>query len=1094
MLTSFISLGETFTNISALSISPTTGQEEGQPNTPPEEEPIRQRPKNALPNVENRRKANLPRLNSTKVIRKIEGSYLKKPLNGGKTDDSKPGTQFSGENDPTVGSGIDLTVSGESSSEEPGAGIDSTTSEPKQTCLHRIKVTHGRLAQKDKSSGCRDDGKDEASSMIERLTESGESPPEDKALKLSDKEMDPQNEDLRAIFKETDHSLHKLLTDTFQNLNVTTFSIHVSEPSDLSSNAETITKQIIQGLKPISRPKSEKSLSYSDRLLTYSVISGKSQPTTASPTSQPLVSSVTNPEKMDVVAEKTVQTFNSSQTENGTPALPKEGGVPLYRRTRPTGTFSRHLRPNLMQFPNRTRLNSRFAHLSHSPLSKTNTTSTNNPLSALEKSSLSEGNGLNTDKSGVSEGEKQERSQITERGKIPVRRLPFKPGFQRQTLTNMGSFQNRSRPNYRLFRRPMRPLNNKTEAENFKTMVQDELTPSKAPPVVTKPEKVDDKADLTLTRRLNLTRTSGFGGFNRSRVAFPRRPNPYIGSFPNRTRLIMRPPQRGTIRKTLTASNGAESGSNGMSQNIDKMDFQRLERFRKPGDDEKPGLRQEKSQQNQFESGHFDTGSIGKEESNVRDTLDSPRIQNLSKIIEKTDANSQTSLENQDRDVLRSSKVKDKHGSNAANSQLETQLGKDDKASVQSGNIRQKKPNVTDVPFDSGVWKSATVSQTGESGRQSGFETGDIHSDEKDVQRSSQGVKMSQRGQTDTGRLDENSRKIPQNNQDIMGIRGPGNTGDDETRRDLTFEGDKQIEDGYRVLNQNTGKEKGEGEDSREENKNTSIVPNSQASSTATNQFEEGDSANTRSKNLLKEKTIGVGKGKANSGERTAATDFQRLLKPGTHPKATQPKRRIISQGQTRNGSLVGHGLGADAARKRGFNTKTAQTKQDDTKSGVGLNGKEDELGNFAVTNRTSDGFTVGWDAPEGKYKNFIVTGKQAEEDNEENQVGNGSSQSVQAVKRSGESLKEELPGESRSFRFEDLFPQTNYTVTVLGKGPGVLSRLHKLVISTGTALYNETAITSMMLQSAFSFIKHKSIQCFPQPYVHCSRYKQCPC
>eukprot|EP00064_Thunnus_orientalis_P011648 superscaffoldBa00001700_g11679 len=38
----------------------------------------------------------------------------------------------------------------------------------------------------------------------------------------------------------------------------------------------------------------------------------------------------------------------------------------------------------------------------------------------------------------------------------------------------------------------------------------------------------------------------------------------------------------------------------------------------------------------------------------------------------------------------------------------------------------------------------------------------------------------------------------------------------------------------------------------------------------------------------------------------------------------------------------------------------------------------------------------------------------------------------------------------SRSFQFEDLSPQTEYTVTLLGKGPGLLSRLHKLVISTG--------------------------------------------
>ncbi|KAM9839053.1 LOW QUALITY PROTEIN: tenascin-R-like [Aulostomus maculatus] len=46
--------------------------------------------------------------------------------------------------------------------------------------------------------------------------------------------------------------------------------------------------------------------------------------------------------------------------------------------------------------------------------------------------------------------------------------------------------------------------------------------------------------------------------------------------------------------------------------------------------------------------------------------------------------------------------------------------------------------------------------------------------------------------------------------------------------------------------------------------------------------------------------------------------------------------------------------------------------------------------------------------------------------------------------------IKKVLPGSARSFKFEDLLPQTEYAVTLLGKGPGLLSRLHKLVISTG--------------------------------------------
>ncbi|XP_029919747.1 tenascin [Myripristis murdjan] len=161
------------------------------------------------------------------------------------------------------------------------------------------------------------------------------------------------------------------------------------------------------------------------------------------------------------------------------------------------------------------------------------------------------------------------------------------------------------------------------------------------------------------------------------------------------------------------------------------------------------------------------------------------------------------------------------------------------------------------------------------------------------------------------------------------------------------------------------------------------------------------------------------------------------------------------------------------------------------------------------VRDVTPDGFTLIWDAPEGKYKNFVVTaqeqgkkdkrpkekerkeeqGHQVEEEDSERredtkEEGEGRQETTKGVASATESTNKEnvipesdvshhptvhssttakpatgsqgktfkkvLPGSARFLPFESLTPKTEYTVTLLGKGPGLLSRLHKLVISTG--------------------------------------------
>lgn len=235
---------------------------------------------------------------------------------------------------------------------------------------------------------------------------------------------------------------------------------------------------------------------------------------------------------------------------------------------------------------------------------------------------------------------------------------------------------------------------------------------------------------------------------------------------------------------------------------------------------------------------------------------------------------------------------------------------------------------------------------------------------------------------------------------------------------------------------------------------------------------------------------------------------------PITLPKKQLPTRSMTGQHRTQlkhyiSGSRRGEDSKRNHTARRVFDGKTEQTRHAASKpvkgpqvSSLGIT--REPLDHVGVTNRTSDGFTLIWDSPEGKYKNFVVTSKelvknkdpkqkegrkdqQGEQDDFKNQTGNGqdtrkhqptkdtedrnteeenrlsqsaathiprkqSSTTVKPATEHDKTLTKVLPGSARSLQFEDLFPQTEYTVTLLGKGPGLLSRLHKLVISTGTS------------------------------------------
>lgn len=220
--------------------------------------------------------------------------------------------------------------------------------------------------------------------------------------------------------------------------------------------------------------------------------------------------------------------------------------------------------------------------------------------------------------------------------------------------------------------------------------------------------------------------------------------------------------------------------------------------------------------------------------------------------------------------------------------------------------------------------------------------------------------------------------------------------------------------------------------------------------------------------------------------DRTPAKHTSSDLRHGPLRPVTPPRRQPTTRGLKMSGYPK-----TNKTAKRLFEGKIQHTRSAHPKPAMGADVPSsgvtrEVLDNVGVTNRTSSGFTLTWDSPEGKYKNFVVTRKEVGKVNEPKQEGpeeardasrrppqdaeaehgtsegeNGVSESVPLITGStttkpapgsDQSFKRILSGAARSFQFGNLPPQTEHTVTLLGKGPGLLSKLHKLVISTGTS------------------------------------------
>ncbi|XP_056618170.1 tenascin [Triplophysa dalaica] len=132
-------------------------------------------------------------------------------------------------------------------------------------------------------------------------------------------------------------------------------------------------------------------------------------------------------------------------------------------------------------------------------------------------------------------------------------------------------------------------------------------------------------------------------------------------------------------------------------------------------------------------------------------------------------------------------------------------------------------------------------------------------------------------------------------------------------------------------------------------------------------------------------------------------------------------------------------------------------------------------IGSVDVHNITSTGFIMSWEAPLDAFKNFTITRREVKpendvEDNKDAGKGNdkwaedvtdrlqrsSSNRTIAKVHgskldgRTGKKFSQVLAGTAQSYHFKGLQPQTQYSVSLFGSGPGVRSKIHRLTLYTG--------------------------------------------
>ncbi|XP_055081221.1 LOW QUALITY PROTEIN: tenascin-like [Periophthalmus magnuspinnatus] len=895
---------------------------------------------------ETSRPENIPKLNATKVIQRIQVQ----PSIGDNRDTFQP----KGESYQMVEFGTNLESNKEINLKKGDTGTGLTTPEPKRTCLNRVKVTHGRLGQKNKTSGCIEGETDPTAE-----SSSGPHRSEQEPSQNEDSEV-PKD---RSLVQH--HPLQRLLTDTFNKLNVTTFAIHLSEPSSVDENAEIVAQQIIQGLTPISTIK--KSIKYLDGPQITSLSSKRSQTKSTSPTSAPQIPVLTNAET--IVKEEddsTVENFDDSRPEKER-QTPREGGLSKYRRTQPNRTVFRRLQPNLWHLRNKTGLILRTSDDSSPSSTKMTSTSTDSPYPATEKQFSSSDDGVDLNNNEDSERAKQ--------AKVPV--------LEHQHVPHARPFQNKSHPNSRFFRQPIRLLNNKTQTSETREVGVEGIPTSVAP---------GETEQNTAKDRLPLAR----GTFNRSRLVFPRRPNQYTGPFQNRTRLFLRPPQRGPIRKNWTLQNEPQSRNS-------NLDIQ---------DKAEAGV-EAKIQASTSENPNLNSDNSPKSNENLKDRS------HFSKLFEG------------------------------------------DSTAI---NVRAQVSNNRDDPGN-----EESIRQTNESEQMKGQNIGETDSGKDDTESFTQRIEIENDEQEKNVKSEVNDPKIPQDEQNILENRGTSNMEEEDLT--INADSDKSAKDIGQNIPESFAKQ--------ERNKSNSGT-SSQVTKTV-DQFGDRDMiilAQTEEKPAETD-------GKQNN---SYATLSRRRFKPGAQLIGRVPQRfqgKIFARNGVggldqpeRSDQNVVATRGQKDTEFRGHEIKnvSANEKLDLTKEERVSTDKRGEPSRTVIRrlrpnlwqlrNKTAPIARRGnGSLPSLSKKNLTSTNmpmraaempslsdrevthvkfSKAFEGEKQPLSDNGQDDS----KTLGNSGESEDPGELR--RLDEVFSESDYKLTVLGKGSGVLSQLHKLVISTG--------------------------------------------
>ncbi|XP_047461488.1 tenascin isoform X1 [Mugil cephalus] len=479
------------------------------------------------------------------------------------------------EENPALISGTDSEINSQSSSEVqtaavgskelPDVGIamhgkdsDAVSPEPtgsaesqEKKCMNKIKVTHFRFPQKDKGSGCKEDGtglagntlsSDPGTPVINETPPSGE---------ISvDASPDP---------------FDKLLTDAFEGLNITMFSVHLSKPTNLSVDAAS--KQILMRMKPLT-PFSSSSSSLSSSHSSYSESSSavSSAPSPSSPLSS-LDSQESN--KLDV---------DNSKTDSTQPPL-GDDGAPIFSRASPKGGHVRRLHP-ISSFQNRTRVHQRFptrgsiaprrqtTHLPTSELlsssaSDESSSSSSSSVEAYESVKDTKGDKDDSNSTGSHEVQQNQKKIMIQKGQPPGRRFP-NGGHSRRPFVN--------RPHLRPLTQPLRPLNPETETQN-EPVFPTELPATSSP--ISKDVHVSDTgseregerdSEGSVGQRISMTSTQVDQAVRHGEVPSSHHPNTkdgyfrrvYDGSLRNRTRPNLRPlqlPLRDPKRKPFPTRN-----------------------------------------------------------------------------------------------------------------------------------------------------------------------------------------------------------------------------------------------------------------------------------------------------------------------------------------------------------------------------------------------------------------------------------------------------------------------------------------------------------------------------------------------------------